>query len=152
MRPDFGPHFLITTEAEAATGAEQIQLDGVEAFTVWDDGTHGLGPEQLGELHCVLAGRPVDYAVLDSYQLVFTHDEMHGPWLIRIPDELVGALASLNTEQLASIGERWLAASSGLRFRQTPREWVQNLGVRLFELARRAVGQDKHMYVELPSC
>ena len=152
MRPDFGPHFLIATEAEAATGAESIQLDGGEAFAAWDDGPHGLGPEQLGELHCIVLGRVLDYGVLDGYQLVFTHDEMHGPWLLRLPDEFVGALASLNTEQRASIGERWLAASSGFRFRQAPRAWVQHLGVRLADLARLAVGQHKHVYVEFPSC
>jgi hypothetical protein len=152
VRPDFGPHFLIATEDEATTGAKSIELDGVEAFAAWADGTHALGPEQLGELHCLVLGRVLDYSVLDSYQIVFTHDEMHGPWLIRIPNEFVRALASLDPEQLASVGERWLAASSGFRFRQAPPEWVQRVGVRLAELARRAVSLHKQMYCEWPSC
>src|SRR5438046_3119352 len=117
MRPDFGPHFLVATEAEAATGADAVQLDGIEAFAAWDDGTPGLGPEDLAELHCLILGRASDQSVLDSYQIAFVRDEMHGPWLVRMPDEFVSALASLDAEQLESIGERWLQASAGFQFR-----------------------------------
>jgi hypothetical protein len=152
VRPDFGPHFLITSEAEAATGAESIQLDGVEAFAAWDDGTHGLGPEQLGDLHCVVLGCTRDYSLLDDYKIVFSHDEMHGPWLIRVPDELVITLASLDAAELETIGERWWQASSGFQFRQAPRDWVQRLALRLVKLAKRAVEQRNALYLELPSC
>ena len=111
-----------------------------------------VGTEQLAELHCLVLERVLDYSVLDSYKIVFTYDETHGPWLIRIADEFVSELASLDIGKLASLGERWLAASSGFRFRQTPEEWVQHLGVRLAELARVAVSRHKHLYWESPSC
>lgn len=152
LRPDSGPHFLVTTAAEAATGAQAVQLDEIDGFAAWDDGTHGFGPEDLASLHCLVLGRARDWSVLDSYQIVFVQDDMHGPWLIRIPDEFVKALASLRTDQVESIGEQWLEASSGFRFRQAPKDWVQHLGNRLAELARRAVSQGKGMYWESPSC
>lgn len=152
MRPDFGPHFLLTTEADAATGAEAVQLDGIDAFAAWDDAPHGFGPEDLADLHCLVLGRASDPSVLDDYQIVFVQDEMHGPWLVRIPNEFVSALASLDKGQLESIGEKWLTASSGFRFRQAPKEWVQHIVVRLAQLAGRAVHQQKCMYWEAPSC
>jgi hypothetical protein len=110
MRPDYGPHFLIATDAEAASGATAIELDGTHGFAAWDDDAHGLGPENIAALHCVITGRACDYSVLDNYPIVFVHDEMHGPWLLRMPDEFVTALASLDVEQLACIGQRWLEA------------------------------------------
>ena len=152
MRPDFGPHFLIATEAEAAAGAQQVELDNVDGFEVWNDGTHGMCLEQLAQLHCLLLGRETDLSVLDAYKQVSAGDEMHGPWLVCLPDEFVSALASLNAEQLASIGEKWWEASSEFEYRQTPREWVQRLAIRLVALARRAVHQNKSMYLEPPSC
>lgn len=152
MRPDSGPHFLVATEAEASTVAKSIQLDGIEAFDAWDDGVHGLGPEQLAELQCLIQVRECDYKILDEYQIAFTDDEMHGPWLIRIPDEFVSAMASLDTGQLASIGDRWLEANSGFRLRQTPRAWIQRLAERLVGLAQRATEQGKCLYWESPSC
>ena len=122
MRPDFGPHFLIASEDEAATGALAIPLDGVEAFAAWDNGTHGLGPEQLGELHCIVLGRVLDYGVLDGYQIVFTHDEMHGPWLIRIPDEFVSAWHHSKQSSLPrSVTDGWrqVAGSDSVRLRRS---------------------------------
>ena len=152
MRPISGPIFLVATEAEASTGAKTVELDGIEAFGAWDDGTHGLGPEQLAELQCLIQARACDYKVLDEYQIVFTDDEMHGPWLIRIPDEFVSAMASLDAGQLASIGDRWLEAGSGFRLRQTPRAWIQRLAERLVGLAKRATQLRKCLYWESPSC
>lgn len=153
MRPDFGPHFLVATKDEAATGAESIQLDGIDGFAAWDDGAHGLGPEDLVELHCLVLGRASDPTVMDGYEMVFVRDEMHGPWLVRMPDEFVRTMASLGAEQLLSIGEKWRrAATNGLQFRRAPEEWVQRLGIRLAQLARRAVEQNKCLYWEPPSC
>jgi hypothetical protein len=151
MRSDFGPHFLVATEAEAATGAESVQLDGADAIAAWEGGTHGLGAEDLAELHCLVLGRASHQSVLDRYQIVFVRDQMHGPWLIRLPDEFVSALASLDAEQLESIGERWLKASDGFQFRQTPKQWVQQVGVRLAQLAKWAVHENKSLYWEAPS-
>jgi len=152
MRPDFGPHFLIAMPEEATVGADSVSLDGLDAFAAWNDETPGLGAEELAELHSLILGVPVNYSILDNYQLVFTRDELHGPWLVRIPDDFVQGLASLDAEQLQSLGNRWLQASDNFRFRKTPGQWVQNLAFRLAMLAKRAIEHNKSLYWEPPSC
>jgi hypothetical protein len=152
VRPDYGPHFLISTEAEAATGAGSVQLDGIHGFAAWDTGAHGLGAEDLAALHYAATGRPGDLSILDGFQTVFARDEMHGPWLVRLPNEFVSALATLDGEQLGSIGERWLQASENFRYRRAPGEWVQVVGFHLAQLAKRAVQENKGLYWEPQSC
>lgn len=152
MRPDHGPHFLIAAETDAATGAQQVLLDGVEGFAVWQHATHGLAIENLAELHCVVLQRAIAYEVLDDYCIDHVADEMHGPWLVRIPDEFTGAIASLEQPQLSMLSGRWLDASEGLRFRAAPKEWLQVIIDQLAKLARRAKDGGKCLYFEAPSC
>jgi hypothetical protein len=84
--------------------------------------------------------------------MAFARDEMHGPWLVHLPDEFVSALASLDGEQLGSIGERWLRTSEGFGYRRTPQDWVRGVGFRLAQLAKLAVQQNKGVYWEPQSC
>lgn len=153
MRPDHGPHFLIATEAEAAAGADSIQLDGINAFAAWENGTHGLGASELAELQCLVTNRGSVESVLDEYEMVFARSEMHGPWLVKLPTEFVSALAKIDGESLRTVGDRWLDVSTDrFQFRKTPREWIQDLGEKLVRLANRANSEKKNMYWEPPSC
>lgn len=153
MRPDFGPHFLIATELDAADGAMSVELDGVDAFAAWDTGAHGLGAEDLGTLYCAVTRRPDGMDILESLEMVFECDEMHGPWLVRLPSKFVTALASIDEIELQTIGERWFQESTeGLQFRETPVEWAQDVALRIAQLARRAIDQGKNLYWEPPSC
>ena len=152
MRPDFGPHFLIATDSEAATGAESVTLDGVNGFSVWENEAHGMGEDNLAELQFIITGCAHDYSVLDEYQVAFTACEMHGPWLLKLPHAFLKALADLDSQPIHQIGATWLAISDSLTFRKAPQEWLQQNVERLVQLAARAAQCGKNLYWEVPSC
>jgi hypothetical protein len=150
MRPDTGPHFLIAREADAATGAESVELDGVDAVAGFQG--YGLDQEALAELQCIVLGRDYDPKVLADYKEVYVWDEMRGPWLIRIPDDFVSALAIHDAQSVGSIARRWGNACDAFQANEAPASWIENLVAKLTKLARRATQQKKSMYLEVPSC
>ena len=152
MRPDFGPHFLIATDAEAVSGAESVQLDGIDGFAVWHSEPHRFGIESIAELYCVVLGQPTNMRILDQCDIVFTQDEMHGPWLVSLADEMVKTLSAVENSKIPSVTKRWLEASNDLRLRQAPENWLRRTLEQLVRLALRAVQLGKRMYFESPSC
>jgi hypothetical protein len=152
MRPDLGPAFLIATEAEAVTGAEGVSLDGLDGIAVDPQGHYGFAEEQLVELHCLLLKRASDYGVLDNYSQVYVWDEMHGPWLIRLPDDFVTKLATYDFGSAKTFAEMWAKACRGLRRSEPPLSWYENTVGQMANLARRAVELNKKMYWQAPSC
>jgi hypothetical protein len=153
MRPDLGPHFLIAAAAEAAAGADSVELDGVDGFAVSRDGEYGIFPEDLAQLHCLLLGRETDFKVLDMYEIAFARDQTHGPWLVRLPDEFVKALSALDMQDVPRLADQWLKATDGtISFHQAPKSVGEVVVGKLAQLARRAIQEDRRMYWEAPSC
>ena len=152
MRPDYGPHFLVATEVEGAIGAQSIQLDGVNAFAAYEGVAYGLGPECLAQLHSLVIGQCFDINVLDRYEEVFVWDEMHGPWLIRLPDDFVGALAAFDDKSIGSLASKWVETCYAFQANEVPLDWAERIVSRLVALARRAVQDGKKLYWEAPSC
>ena len=152
MGRDFGPQFMVADECEATSGADSVPLDGVPRAGVDPEGLYGVGPECLAQLHCLVLGLEYDINVLDGYEEVYAWDEMHGPWLIRLPNEFVDGLAALDTQKILLLAQQWLKASYGFRLNEAPQSWVEKTVAKLAQLARQAIQHNKRMYWEAPSC
>jgi len=82
--------------------------------------TPGIGPMQLASLSLVLSGRkPTPEAqsrvAADFVKLASGGDE--GPWLHRMPDEVVAALAHLEEHQLDDAAQAWAGADDDVAHR-----------------------------------
>jgi hypothetical protein len=152
MRPDLGPEFLIASETEAASGAESVPLDGVHGVAVDPDSLYGLAEQELGQLHCILLAREYDPDVLRGYEQVYEWSEMHGPWLIRLPDDFVQALAAQSETSTEALARKWADACYAFKANEAPRSWVEKTVARLVRLAQQAARQNKKMYWQVPSC
>jgi hypothetical protein len=152
MRPDLGPEFIIASEAEAASGAENVPLNGVDGVAVNPQSGFGLGAEELAHLHSLLLGQVCDDKVLHNYEQVYVWDEMHGPWLIQLPDDFVFGLANYDPNSLQELAKAWSDTCYAFRANEAPQSWLESTLRQLTKLARRTVQQNKKMYWQAPSC
>ncbi len=68
----------------------------------------GLDPLQIAALHSVLADQTLD-EVLGNYEPVAA-GSASGPWLVKIPEELIATLANISPDNQASIANQWAAS------------------------------------------
>jgi hypothetical protein len=61
---------------------------------------------KLGTLHAILTGSKVDPKFMTD--IMYSGGD-EGPWVFDVPTELVKLIASLNAEQMRSVGEKWAA-------------------------------------------
>ncbi|MDF1500964.1 MAG: hypothetical protein P1P76_10885 [Anaerolineales bacterium] len=66
----------------------------------------GLDPLMLIALQAMLSGKPTDELV-DLYQPVAEASE-EGPWLVRIPPELLRILADIAPHDVETFAEKWV--------------------------------------------
>jgi len=67
----------------------------------------GIDTVKFGMLHAMLTGRTFD-DVLPSYDPV-AEVSADGPWVFRLPEELVARLAALSPEERQAAGVKWAA-------------------------------------------
>jgi hypothetical protein len=147
-----GTEFVIATKTEAALGAESVPLDGVARVAIDAEARYRLDEIALAQLHSILLGRKYDDKVLDTYEQVYEWSEMHGPWLIRLPDDFVSALATYDLRSIQRLGRQWVRSCDAFTVNAAPVTWATNTVDLLAKLARRALQQNKNMYWQVPSC
>lgn len=82
--------------------------------------TPGIGPMQLASLSLVLSGRAPAPAAQSRIANDFTKlasDGDEGPWIHRMPDELLALLAHLEEHQLDDMAQAWAGADEQVAHR-----------------------------------
>jgi hypothetical protein len=70
-----------------------------------------LSPLQAAQIFAVMRGIPYDVSLLDEFPLV--HEETDGgPWTVKIPDEMVTALAQLPDSEIGPQSLAWAEATA----------------------------------------
>lgn len=113
-----------------------VEWSGIEA--------RDINTAKFVTLHCLLTGDGLEDAVY-AYEPVYTSGE-EGPVVLRVPDEVMQKLASLEEEAIEMVGEE-LAASEEFEMGGWPAEEVQSLVDELAALARLAESQGQAMFV-----
>jgi len=128
--------FVVAAEsdAEKIAGSENpaAEFDGVEM--------KGIDVVKLGVLQSALSGRPLVQLFPEYKTLAEGSDD--GPWVTRIPDELVSALASMTDEERRRASDKWSKAEEF-----TMEQWesadVATALDSICEIARKAVSARK---------
>jgi hypothetical protein len=152
MRPELGPEFIVASDVEAAVRAESIPLDGVNCVAVDPEGLYGLDEYALARLQCMVLGCKYTSRVIYGYKQVYIWDELHGPWLMRLPDQFVAALAAADLRSKRTTAREWAKKCDAFQDNAAPQSWVEQTLEQLVQLARRAVQQKEKMYWVYPSC
>jgi len=159
MAREPAPNILVTSPADAATGAQLAVIDGVTGV---DIGV--IDTETVAALHYSLVGQDyvadgIDLSILGDHEEVFVYNEMHGAWLFRFPDTIVECLAKLEQPIVDEVARRWLKIFEN--------EWrplsiqgdvaadldeVRGILRQLVTLARTAQEHNKSMFWLAPSC
>lgn len=150
MKHEPGDEFMVATESEAATGAEKVSRDGVQRVAF--EAAYGLDDTALTQLGSLADGRDGVIDVPMDCEEVFAWCKSHGPWLLRLPDDFVRALAGVQASSIGSLAEAWVDVCYAFQGNEVPREWVENVISQLARVARQAIEQNKSMYWQVPSC
>ena len=103
----------------------------------------GIDTARIATLHCLLTGDEFESAV-GCYEPVYAADE--GAVVLRVADEALERLASLDEDALALVAEE-LAATADYEADAWDVEEVQSLVLELGDLARLAESQGQVMFV-----
>ena len=103
----------------------------------------GIDTAKIATLHCLLTGDEFEEA-LGSYEPVYVADE--GAVVLRIADEVMERLASLDEEALELVAEE-LAATEEYEMEQWDAAEVQAMVFELGDLARLAESQGQVLFV-----
>ena len=103
----------------------------------------GIDTAKIATLHCLLTGDEFEHA-LGAYEPVYLAEE--GAVVLRIADEALERLATLDEDALELVGEE-LAATEEYEMEQWEAEDVQALVMELADLARLAESQGQVLFV-----
>lgn len=113
-----------------------VEWSGIEA--------RDIDTAKIVTLHCLLTGEGLEDAVY-AYEPVYISGD-DGPVVLRIPDEIMEKLASLEEEAIELVGEE-LAATEEFEMNDWPTEEVLSLVEELSALARLADSQGQALFV-----
>jgi hypothetical protein len=94
---------VVANEADA----ERVAHTQVPSQAFGGIDVKGIDSVRFATLHSILTGRSFE-ELLPSYEPAFSASD-DGPWVFRLPDELVTRLANLTDSERQSIAERWAA-------------------------------------------
>ena len=107
----------------------------------------GVDSVMFATLHSIVTGEPLK-SLLPKYQPVVEVGH-EGPWVFRIPSELVSRLARLHQVETAAISRRWARTEEFARERW-PEKVVLDVLQKISKLARKA--DDSHQALFLWMC
>jgi hypothetical protein len=138
--------YLLASESEAEAGADSIPLDSPDRIPL-----KGIQHVEISRLQCQLTGREWTPEVIDEYPIVFQGSE-EGPWVFRLPAELVDRLARLAKDEIDAAATTWWSIDEfqphgGLQGADLAD--IRTCLVRLAELAKRGRETGKDLYLWL---
>jgi len=97
---------VVATSSDAeAIVASEYPLGSFKGVNV-----DGLDPLQIAALHSVLADKELA-ELLGNYEPIAAGSDS-GPWLVKIPEDLIATLANVSPDNQASIGNQWVASDA----------------------------------------
>ena len=126
------------SDAEAIVASE-YPLGTFEGVNV-----DGLDPLQIAALHSVLVDKEFS-ELLGGYQPV-AEASPSGPWLIRIPADLIAALANISPDNQSSIAADWASANQQQDVGWSARD-AEKFLARLVRLAQVASFEEKDIFL-----
>ena len=106
----------------------------------------GIDSVKFGMLHSILTGRSFEELLPEYEPVVMVSDE--GPWVFRIPPDLVTRLATLAGEDKQVAVSRW-AATEGFALDRWPASEVAQAFDAIASLARKAEGAGHALFLWL---
>lgn len=136
------------TDFFSATAAEAEALDitrGPSAQTQCVRAKR-VDPVKIVQLLCCIEGVPFEQR-LSLLDTMFVRDAGEdGPWIIRLPELLEGALASFSLEDIDRYGREWAATEEWQRDGGTP-DWIVPFLGEIARLASSARAQQRSVFV-----
>lgn len=136
------------TLADLVVGAEGDAQSIVESEYPLGDfagvNVDGLDPLQLAALHSMLTGQSSEQ-VLAGYQPIASASPA-GPWLIRLPVQLIEELPNVAPQDQAEVAAKWAALPDVVQQGWTQQEAEAYLA-RLIHFARTVAFEGKRLYL-----
>jgi len=104
----------------------------------------GLDPLMLAELHALLTGQTAG-ELLAAYRPAAQASEK-GPWLIRVPPEMVRSLADYPPQDHPALAAQW-AACDRFQEQATDEQWAEQMLERVALLAQSAAFDGKELFL-----
>jgi hypothetical protein len=134
--------FVVASPAEAKRVGDSAnplkQFAGVDA--------KGIDQVTMGTLYAILLGTPdTPEFMIDEASLLYTASN-DGPWVQRVPQDMVDRLAKLSDDDIPKVAEEWVKTEEfdPMYSSWTPTTLVWFLRA-LVVLSRKAVAEDKAM-------
>ena len=127
-----------------AGDAERVAHAQVPSQTFGGVDIKGIDSVKFGTLHSILTGRPFE-ALLPEYEPVVTVSD-DGPWVFRLPPELVSGLAELGDAERAKVTKRWASTEEFALDRWAEKDVADALGA-IATLARKANGSGQALFL-----
>jgi len=133
--------FVIAGEDEAAAIAAAVRP--VELWPTLE--CKGVEMVKLSTLVAAATGRPADDELQEAFELA-AGDEAEGPWVLRIPGEIVRLLAGIPAAELGAVAARW-AESDELRLDGWSASDAADLVARLQAHAQQALASGSSLFL-----
>ena len=104
----------------------------------------GLNPLHIAALHALLTDK--DFSQLRGDYQPVAKDSVIGPWLIRLPGELITALANIAPHDQASVAAKW-ASTDHLREDAWSEQDAENYLAQLIHFSQSAVFEGKEVFL-----
>ena len=104
----------------------------------------GLDPLQISVLHSVLVNKDLT-ELLGNYEPIAAGSDS-GPWLVRIPEELIAALGTISPDNQAAVGIQWAASDQLEEAGWTEQEAV-GFVARLVHFAQVVSFEEKELFL-----
>jgi len=132
---------IVATEAElGAIPQDEIPINLFPGVDV-----KGIGLIELATLHSLVGNAEFD-PVLDAFPTIAGQESEDGPWLNRLPDDFVLALAGLANDAVAKLAAEWSQTEEFQGRGWDPEDVEVRLG-EIVELARRALQEAKPIHL-----
>jgi hypothetical protein len=104
----------------------------------------GLDPLKLAALHSLLTADDFDH-LLEHYKPI-AESSASGPWLIKLPDELIAYLADLAPQDHETTAAKWASTDQAQKEEWSEEDAVQFLG-RLVHFSQTSAFEGKNVYL-----
>ena len=104
----------------------------------------GLNPLHISALHALLTDKDFNQAK-EAYRPI-SKDPAKGPWLVRIPEDLITALTNIAPHDIASMAAQW-AATDRLREERWSGQETEHYLAQLVHFSQIALFEEKEVFL-----
>jgi hypothetical protein len=136
--------FVIANENEAQAVAQS--LNAAEQWPTLE--SRGIEPIKLAKLYCCISGANNAEEVVDGFSLLHTEDPKEGPWVMRIPANVLATFADFDDAALPRFSRLW-AATEELRAENWTEEDAEQFIEEIQRHALKARGRKSSMLLRI---